>query len=155
MRRSSSPTWTSGRKSVFRLASLLRRALRDDAAAAALEFAFICPLIFVATLGTLESGRALYERNKLQTACAAGVRALAIHGPGDEDAIRAAINARFTEAEQDRLDIDIDDETIGGADFKKLELTYVFNPLINFGHHFGELNFIVTRYAPAIVIAEE
>lgn len=136
-----------------KLASLIRSAFGDSRGAAALEFAFVCPLIFAATLGTLETGRALYERNKLQTACAAGVRALAVHGPADEDAIRDAINARFTEAERDRLNIDILDETIGGADFKKLELTYTFNPLINFGHRFGDMSFTVTRFAPAIVAA--
>jgi Flp pilus assembly protein TadG len=130
----------------------MKRLLSDSRGATAIEFAIICPLIFATVLGTLESGRALYERNKLSAACLAGVRAVAVHGAEDDDAIRNAIESRFSENELDNLEIEILDETIDGAAFKKLELTYDHSLIIKLGHHVGELQFVVTRYAPAVPI---
>ncbi|MGE0408175.1 MAG: TadE/TadG family type IV pilus assembly protein [Amphiplicatus sp.] len=131
---------------------MIRRALSDRRGAAALEFAIVCPLIFASVLGALESGRALYESNRLNAASAAGLRALEIAGPGNDSAIVNAVEARFSAPERDRLDVAVTDQTVDGVSFKKIELTYEFKFLINFGPHADGLTFTATRFAPAIAI---
>ena len=124
--------------------------LKDRRGAAAIEFAVVAPLIFATAFGMFEAGRALYERNKLVAATAAGVRAAAIDGAEDEDAIRDAVKAKYALPERDRLEIDIEEETIGGAEFRRLVVTFEHETLIHFSDQFDGMSFTVTRFLPVI-----
>jgi hypothetical protein len=118
--------------------------------ATAVEFAIVAPLIFMSVLGTFETGRALYERNRAAEACAAGARAVTLNGAADETAIEAAVRAKFSAELQDQVDVDLDDVTISGGSFKKIEVVYDHDFIVNFGSGYSGLTFTITRYAPAV-----
>ncbi|MBB5517620.1 TadE/TadG family type IV pilus assembly protein [Amphiplicatus metriothermophilus] len=126
-----------------------RRFAKSKKGATAVEFALVSPLIFAAVLGTFEVGRALYERNRVSAACAAGARAVTINGAAAESAIEAAVRAKYHDAEQEDVAIDLTDETISGAAFKRIEVRYEHDLLIKFGKGVSGFTFTAVRYAPA------
>lgn len=123
--------------------------LGDTRGATAVEFAIICPLIFASVLGTFETGRALYERNRISAACAAGARAVTLSGASDEAAIEAAVRSKFQDTQQEDVTVLLTDETISGGNFKKIAVTYDHDMIVNLGRHLSGFSFTVTRYAPA------
>ncbi|MEQ8179971.1 MAG: pilus assembly protein [Amphiplicatus sp.] len=131
-----------------RPASFLRRLANSDAGATALEFAIVCPLIFAFTFGTFETGRALYQRNKIAAACSDGARMLEIKGADDEDDAEAAIEARFNSKELENLTVSFTEENIDGVNFKKVEVSYDHDFLIKFHNAYSGVTLIATRYAP-------
>lgn len=118
----------------------------------AIEFAIIAPLLFLIVLGTFEVGRALYERNEIAAAAAAGTRSIVLNGPADDAAIRAAINAKLSHYDTTRLNISIAPATIDGTVFKKIEVTYNFQPLVHLGSHLTGITLKATRYAPSVAL---
>jgi Flp pilus assembly protein TadG len=126
------------------------RLFRNRAGAAALEFAIIAPLLFASVLGTFEAGHAIYEQNHLGAAVAAGARVVTVKGAADDTAIRAAIEAKFSDAQQEKLAITLTEETISGQTFKKIVVSYDYDLLVNFGHAFSGFTLTATRYAPAL-----
>lgn len=126
---------------------LLRGMIANEAGATAVEFAIVCPLIFATVLGTFETGRALYVRNHISEAAAAGARAV-ITSENDAAAIEAAVRARFKSAQQSLLDVNLTDETFSGADFKKIEVIYNHDFIIHLGDGLSGITLTITRYAP-------
>jgi Flp pilus assembly protein TadG len=57
----------------------MRKRLRDQRGASAVEFAFIVPLLIVLVLGIAEFGRAFQVQGTLSAAAREGVRAMALH----------------------------------------------------------------------------
>lgn len=121
---------------------------RDRAGAAAVEFAIVAPLIFASVLGAFETGRALYVRNHLSEAAAAGARQAIISGTSNNSAIEAAIRAKFKSARQSALTVNQTTEVIGGRNFKKIELVYDHDFVVKFGRAMSGLTVTVERYAP-------
>jgi Flp pilus assembly protein TadG len=121
---------------------------RDRSGATAVEFAIIAPLIFMSVLGTFETGRALYVRNHMNEAAAAGARQAIISGNSNNSAIEAAIRAKFKSARQADLTVNQTNEVIGGRNFKKIELVYSHDFIVNFGRGLSGLTFTAERYAP-------
>jgi Flp pilus assembly pilin Flp len=58
--------------------ALIRRALRDRAGAAAIEFAILAPIMLVVMIGVIEFGRMLWVENALQYAVAQAARCMSI-----------------------------------------------------------------------------
>lgn len=128
----------------------LRAFAGERAGATAVEFAIVAPLIFASVLGTFETGRALFARNHASEACAAGARAVTLTGAADESAIEAAVRAKFSADLQDEVVVNLSDETIAGGDFKKIEVVYDHDFIVNFGGGYSGVTFTITRYAPAV-----
>lgn len=135
---------------MFTFKRLTRRLVRDERGAAALEFALIAPMFFAAVLGTFEVGRALYERNRLSAACSLGVREMVLKGDADEAAIEAAIRSRYSVAERTRLVVTLDDESIDGIAFKKIEARFTHSPLVRIEPLLSSYVLESTRFAPII-----
>ena len=66
----------------------MRRRLRDERGASAVEFAFIVPLLIVLVLGIAEFGHAFQVQGTLSAAAREGVRAMALrNNPVDAKAV--------------------------------------------------------------------
>lgn len=121
---------------------------RDANGATAVEFAIIAPLIFMSVLGTFETGRALYVRNHLNEAAAAGARQAIISGNSNNSAIEAAVRAKFKSARQSALAVNQTNEVIGGRNFKKIEIVYNHDFIVKFGRGLSGLTLTTERFAP-------
>lgn len=130
--------------------SLATKWRNDRTGATAVEFAIIAPLLFASVLGTFEIGHAIYEQNRLSGAVAAGARVVTVKGPDDETAIENAILAKYADSEHDDVSIALSTETISGAQFKKIVVSYDYSPLVSLGGAFNEVTLTATRYAPAL-----
>ena len=77
-----------------------RKLLRDDRAAAAVEFAIIAPLLLVLVFGIIDFGRALFTLNNLTSAVREGARYAAVRAnPGADVAlIQARVNSYLATA---------------------------------------------------------
>jgi Flp pilus assembly protein TadG len=69
----------------------MRNRLRGERGAAAVEFAFIMPLLIVLVLGIAEFGRAFQVQGTLSAAAREGVRAMALQN--DQTAARAMVRS--------------------------------------------------------------
>jgi len=66
----------------------MRRPLRDERGASAVEFAFIVPLLILLVLGIAEFGHAFQVQGTLSAAAREGVRAMALrNNPADAKAV--------------------------------------------------------------------
>jgi Flp pilus assembly protein TadG len=105
----------------------MRRRLRDERGASAVEFAFIVPLLIVLVLGIAEFGRAFQVQATLSAAAREGVRVMALHN--DPAAARTAVRGAAPS-----LDPGITDGQIsispascpatGGTTFVRLTVSY-------------------------------
>jgi Flp pilus assembly protein TadG len=66
------------------------RVSRRRRAAAALEFAIVCPLLFLIFLGMIEIGRAMMVAGSVANAARVGARSAAVTGGGYDSAVAAA-----------------------------------------------------------------
>lgn len=69
----------------------MRRRLRDEHGASAVEFAFIVPLLLTLVLGIVEFGHAFQVQGTLSAAAREGVRVMALHN--DASQARATVRA--------------------------------------------------------------
>lgn len=120
----------------------------DRRGAAAIEFAIVAPVLFAMLFGVFEIGRLMYEQSKAAAAASAGARAAAIYGADDDDSIEAAIEARYSAADINKLDITISDETFGAQAFRRIDVVYDFDFLIHFSDAWSGVTITETRYAP-------
>lgn len=124
--------------------------LNNRLGAAALEFALVAPLLFAAVLGAFETGRVIYQQNHLSAAVAAGARSVTLNGAADETAIRTAILAKYADAEQAHVVIDLANETISGRPFKKISVAYDHQLLVKYGTGFSGFTLTATRHVPDV-----
>lgn len=130
---------------------MIRKFGGDRRGSPALEFALVAPLLFAAVFGTFELGRGLYERNRFAAAAAIATRTLVLDPAATETDIRTAIYNKLGDYDPDDLTITIGaNETIAGQTFKKIEVSYFFEFLINFGHNYSGVRLTTTRYAPVM-----
>lgn len=125
---------------------------RDARGAAAIEFAIIAPLLFAMLFGVFEIGRLMYEQSRASAAAAAGARAAAIYAAEDDDdvvsAIEAAVEARYPSSMIANLTVAVNDQTFGAQAFRRIDVTFDFNFLINFSKDWSGVTITATRYAP-------
>ena len=121
---------------------------KDRRGAAAIEFAIVAPVLFAMLFGVFEIGRLMYEQSKAAAAASAGARAAAIYGANDDDSIEAAIEARYSAADIDKLEVTISDETFGAQAFRRIDVVYDFDFLIRFSDAWSGVTITETRYAP-------
>ena len=91
----------------------MRKPLRDERGASAVEFAFIVPLLILLVLGIAEFGHAFQVQGTLSAAAREGVRAMALRNDPDEarDVVQnaaASLNPAITD---DQIDITV----VGGT----------------------------------------
>lgn len=120
----------------------------DRRGAAAIEFAIIAPVLFAMLFGVFEIGRLMYEQSRAAAAAAAGVRAAAVYGAGDDASIEAAVEARYGSAQIADLQVTISDETFGAQAFRRIDVIYDFTFLIHFSDNWDGVTITATRYAP-------
>src|SRR5215210_6518734 len=82
----------------------MRRRLRDERGASAVEFAFIVPLLILLVLGIAEFGHAFQVQGTLSAAAREGVRAMALRNdPADARAVArtaaSSLNPGLTDAQ--------------------------------------------------------
>jgi Flp pilus assembly protein TadG len=82
----------------------MRKRLRDERGASAVEFAFIVPLLIVLVLGIAEFGHAFQVQGTLSAAAREGVRAMALRNDPDDarDVVRnaaASLNPGITDTQ--------------------------------------------------------
>ncbi|MFZ5618541.1 MAG: TadE/TadG family type IV pilus assembly protein [Pseudomonadota bacterium] len=126
--------------------NFLRGFAGDRNGAQAVEFAIIAPVLFAFMFGVFEIGRLMYEESRVAAAAAAGARAVTLYGAADTTNIEAAINAKLPYA----ATITLTDTTFGTQPFKKIDITYDFDFLIQFNRGWSGVTITATRYAPAL-----
>ena len=130
----------------MRMMSRLRAFKNENSGAQAVEFAIIAPVLFAFIFGIFEVGRLTYEQNRVASAAAAGARAVSIYGASDTTNITSAITARLPYTAQ----VSLTDTTLGGQNFKKIDVTYDFDFLIKLSNNWSGVTITATRYAPAL-----
>jgi Flp pilus assembly protein TadG len=105
----------------------MRKQMRDERGATAVEFAFILPLLIVLVLGIAEFGRAFQVSGTLSAAAREGVRVMALQN--DPTAARAAVRNATTSLDPGLTDaqIAITPATCpqtGGSTSVRLTITY-------------------------------
>src|SRR5687768_16042962 len=91
----------------------MRRRLRDERGATAVEFAFIVPLLIVLVLGIAEFGHAFQVQGTLSAAAREGVRLMALQN--DPDAAREAVRTAAASLDPAITDDQIEIAIVGGA----------------------------------------
>jgi len=72
---------------------MLRRRMRSERGAAAVEFALVLPLLVLLVFGIAEFGRAFYIQSTISGAAREGVRRIALADPSDPTGTGAATTA--------------------------------------------------------------
>jgi Flp pilus assembly protein TadG len=91
----------------------MRRRLRDERGASAVEFAFIVPLLILLVLGIAEFGHAFQVQGTLSAAAREGVRAMALQNDPvkAKDAVRQAASSLDPDITNDQIKIKIENST--------------------------------------------
>ena len=108
----------------------LRILARGEAGASALEFAIVASALIVLAVGLVEFGRALHVRNELSFAADFAARAILTHPERSNDELEAEVRSALTSSEAERLEISVETETVDGASFRTVALSYPFTLLI-------------------------
>src|SRR5687768_14566010 len=114
----------------------MRRRLRDERGATAVEFAFIVPLLIVLVLGIAEFGHAFQVQGTLSAAAREGVRLMALQN--DPSAARAAVRNAASSLNPGITDAQIAispascPELNGGSTSVRLTISYPMPYLIGF-----------------------
>lgn len=122
---------------------------RKKEGATAVEFALVSPLIILFMIGSFEVGLAVYENVKINAGAAAAARAFAIHGD-DTTEIERAIRSEIGVSLAERVELITSNETIGTGDFKRLDLSFSHQFLVDILGLSDGLTFTATRYAPIV-----
>ena len=121
----------------------MRRPLRDERGASAVEFAFIVPLLILLVLGIAEFGHAFQVQGTLSAAAREGVRAMALrNNPADA---KAVVRDAASSLDPDITDTQIKIQVVGstattcptiGAGNTAVRLTITY-PMPFLTHFFG------------------
>jgi Flp pilus assembly protein TadG len=106
----------------------MRKRLRNERGASAVEFALIVPVLVVLVLGIAEFGHAFQVQGTLSAAAREGVRAMALRNDADEarDVVRAAapsLDPAITDA-QITIDPPVCPQLNGGSTSVSLTIDY-------------------------------
>ena len=91
----------------------MRRQLRDERGASAVEFAFIVPLLILLVLGIAEFGHAFQVQGTLSAAAREGVRVMALQN--DPTAAKAAVRNASTSLDPTITDAEISIKLVGST----------------------------------------
>jgi len=91
---------------------------------AAVEFAFIAPVLIALTLGLVEVGRGLYLRNALAQAVDVGARNALVHADMTDTVLEGEVRSAFTGSQPDLLQVTIGTETVDGIAFRTVAVSY-------------------------------
>ena len=113
--------------------SRLRRLVRREDGAAAVEFALIGLLLITVSVGTIEVGRALFLFNELAHVADRAERLILIAPPSgisDTELVSQVKEEFLVGLSPDLLDVKPDKTTIDGISFRTLVIEYPFTFLI-------------------------
>jgi Flp pilus assembly protein TadG len=100
------------------------------AGSTSVEFAIICTILVLVTLGVIEFGRGLNVRNQLSQAADYGARKILINRQISDSALVSEIRSAFVATAPSLLQVTIGTETVGGLQFRTVTLSYPFTLLI-------------------------
>jgi Flp pilus assembly protein TadG len=119
------------------------------AGSTSVEFAIICTILVLVTLGAIEIGRGLNVRNQLSQAADYGARKILIDRQISDSALESEIRSAFAATAPSLLQVTIGTETVGGLQFRTVTLSYPFTLLIS-GVLSGVINLGLARRTPVI-----
>lgn len=108
----------------------LRRFGRCRCGSAAVEFAIISQVLVLLTLGIIEFGRGLNLRKQLSHAADFGARQILVDKTVSNSTVESVVRSAFFAGDPKLLAITIGVETVAGAQFRTVAISYPFTPLI-------------------------
>ncbi|WP_436639787.1 TadE/TadG family type IV pilus assembly protein [Microbaculum sp. FT89] len=128
---SSASTSPAAKRGVARrLTSLF---LRDRRGVAAIEFAFVFPLLIMVVGASIEYGRALQARNEMSHALSKVVRVLNIDPKKSSSQIASLLAADLSTYGPDDLQVAVANAQISGSPYMKISVKFPFDLLVPFG----------------------
>jgi Flp pilus assembly protein TadG len=108
--------------------TLFRRNLRrDEKGAAAVEFAFVAPVVIMMILGTIEGGRLMFLLNDMQASLSAAARAWMIDPDASESDVEGIFCERAVVVDCDETTITVTSQTANGQDWRVMTATTTFS----------------------------
>lgn len=105
---------------------------RDRRGSAAVEFGFTAPLVILALVGCIETGRAFWIRAALQYAAEETVRYAMVNADADDATLTAmAQDKLFGGMEAEDATFTVNRETLNGTDFVSVRGEYPFSFVAN------------------------
>lgn len=98
--------------------------------AAAAEFAIICLVLIVFSVGIVEIGRGLYLRNQLLHAVDVAARQIITNLNASDVELESAIRTRFSAGTPDALQVTLGVETLDGITFRTIKINYPLDLMI-------------------------
>jgi Flp pilus assembly protein TadG len=126
----------------------LKRFRACQSGAAAIEFSIVSLLMIVVSIGVVEIGRGLNVRSKMAYAADLGARTVLINASIPDTQIEGTVRAAFTGADASLLQVQIGQETVNGASYRTLAVSYPFSPIIP-NMTTSQINMTVNRRVPA------
>src|SRR5262245_13276255 len=121
---STSNNRTSRPRRRFRWARALAAGRRG---AAAVEFAFIAPMLFLVVLGLMEFGIFAWNRHSLEFATEETARAVMTKTSTTASAVEADLKSRVSGISSAALTATVTQETVGPTTFVTMNITYTYN----------------------------
>ena len=126
-----------------------RRLRSCQAGSTAVEFAIVCPVLVLVTLGVIEFGRGLNIRNQLSQAADYGARKILTDKQISDSGLETTVRSAFSASAVGLLTVTIGAESVNGVQFRTITLGYPFTPLIP-GLSSGQINLSLTRRTPVV-----
>lgn len=108
----------------------LKRLIRSDSGAAAVEFAIIVWALVFVCLGVVEFGRGLHLRNELSFAADRAARMILTQPAVSDSALETEVREAFIGPQPELLDASFGTEMAGGISFRTMLVQYPFSLLI-------------------------
>ncbi|MDB5570844.1 MAG: TadE family protein [Hyphomicrobiales bacterium] len=127
----------------------VRGLLGDQSGSTAIEFSIVSLVFILTALGIFEFGRALNTRNQLSQAADYGARKLLTISGISNSAVETEIRSAFKAGPVANLTITFASESVNGAPFRVITMSYPFTLLIP-GLVRNSLSLTVTRRTPLL-----
>ncbi|MEM7058690.1 MAG: TadE/TadG family type IV pilus assembly protein [Pseudomonadota bacterium] len=126
----------------------LRRILKCQSGAAAVEFSIISVVLVMLLIGIVDFGRTLYVKNQLSFLADQAARSVLVDPNITDTALETALRTDFSGGDPVDLTVTISADTVGGVDFRVISIDYPITLFIpNLASSTLDLN--VTRRMPA------
>lgn len=130
------------------ISRLFRHAARCERGAAAVEFAIISMVLISLCVAIVDFGRTLYVKNQLSFLADQATRTVLLNPAVTNAVLEATLANDFTAGDPADLTVDVNNQTIGAADFRVITISY---PVTLFIPNLASdtINLDVTRRVPA------
>jgi Flp pilus assembly pilin Flp len=108
----------------------LRRSIRSNGGAAAVEFAIIVWALIFVCLGVIEFGRGLHVRNEMSFAADFAARRILTDPLVSNSDLTKAVDDAFLGPKKELLVVSFGNETVNGVAFRTMLIQYPFSLLI-------------------------